>query len=74
MNAPMYCPFCADEDLWPQAEPVGAWRCRGCTRAFVVKRVRSTTEQPIGQPTPIDRLADALSPRPQDPASTQENS
>ncbi len=34
--AALYCPFCGDEDLWPKEEPVGAWRCRSCTRVFVI--------------------------------------
>jgi len=54
MTAPLYCPFCADEDLWPQAEPAGAWRCRGCTRAFVVTKVRTTTEQPVEHPQDLE--------------------
>jgi ribosomal protein L37AE/L43A len=36
---PFYCPFCAEEDLRPEPEPRGAWRCAGCTRVFVVSFV-----------------------------------
>jgi transposase-like protein len=36
---PFYCPYCADEDLRPVAEPHGAWRCTGCLRVFVVRFV-----------------------------------
>jgi hypothetical protein len=45
---PFYCPYCAEEDLVPQAaEPVtdstagpsghGAWVCRSCLRIFAVR-------------------------------------
>ncbi|MEV0713968.1 hypothetical protein [Asanoa sp. NPDC050611] len=35
--APMYCPYCAEEDLRPHEEAHGAWECRGCQRVFSVK-------------------------------------
>ncbi|GIF72737.1 hypothetical protein [Asanoa siamensis] len=35
--APMYCPYCAEEDLRPHEESHGAWECRGCQRVFSVK-------------------------------------
>lgn len=54
MSVASYCPYCASEDLWPQAEPQGAWTCRSCTRAFVVTKAKpeaqtttSTTDQNI---------------------------
>jgi ribosomal protein L37AE/L43A len=31
-----YCPFCAEEDLRPAAEPPGAWACQACARVFTV--------------------------------------
>jgi len=44
--APLYCPYCAGEDLRPhEAKPAGAdqgpavhgaWECRSCTRVFTV--------------------------------------
>lgn len=34
-----HCPFCAEEDLWPQPQP-GAWHCRACARVFTVGLVR----------------------------------
>ena len=46
MSVAQYCPYCGDEDLWPQEEPKGAWRCRSCTRAFVVTKVKASTESP----------------------------
>ena len=36
---PYYCPYCSDEDLRPEPEPRGAWRCAGCTRVFTVSFV-----------------------------------
>lgn len=33
---PFYCPYCGDEDLVPEAEPAGAWRCSACRRVFAV--------------------------------------
>jgi ribosomal protein L37AE/L43A len=38
-QAPFYCPYCAEEDLRPEPEPHGAWRCLACLRVFVVKFV-----------------------------------
>jgi ribosomal protein L37AE/L43A len=37
--APMYCPYCGDEDLRPHEDAHGAWECRSCTRVFSVKFV-----------------------------------
>jgi ribosomal protein L37AE/L43A len=36
---PFYCPYCGDEDLRPEPEPHGAWRCGACRRVFAVKFV-----------------------------------
>ena len=35
-SAVLYCPFCADEDLYP-VEQHGGWECRSCLRVFSVK-------------------------------------
>jgi hypothetical protein len=35
--APLYCPYCGEEDLRPQETPHGAWYCADCARAFAVK-------------------------------------
>ena len=35
--APMYCPYCGEEDLRPHAESHGAWECHACARVFTVK-------------------------------------
>ena len=37
--APLYCPYCGDEDLRPNEAAHGAWECRSCTRVFSVKFV-----------------------------------
>ncbi|QQC46669.1 hypothetical protein I6I09_05855 [Corynebacterium bovis] len=31
------CPFCASENLFPDAETDNAWQCRDCCRVFSVK-------------------------------------
>ena len=33
-QAVMYCPYCAEETLFPREE--GGWECRSCLRAFSV--------------------------------------
>lgn len=33
---PYYCPFCGEEDLWPNSTARAAWLCRGCTRVFTL--------------------------------------
>jgi predicted RNA-binding Zn-ribbon protein involved in translation (DUF1610 family) len=35
-----YCPYCGEEDLRPEADPLAAWRCADCQRVFVVRLVR----------------------------------
>ncbi|GAB3749871.1 Insertion element protein [Microlunatus parietis] len=34
-QAVMYCPYCAEETLFPIEG--GAWECRSCWRAFSIK-------------------------------------
>ena len=41
-----YCPYCGEEDLRPEPEPHGAWRCTGCTRVFVVTYVGLSPRTP----------------------------
>jgi ribosomal protein L37AE/L43A len=39
-TTPIYhCPFCAEEDLRPVADPAGAWSCQACARVFTVDLV-----------------------------------
>jgi ribosomal protein L37AE/L43A len=35
--APLYCPYCGEEDLYPREESHGAWECRSCARVFAVR-------------------------------------
>ncbi|MFG1915449.1 hypothetical protein [Micromonospora sp. NPDC048898] len=35
--APLYCPYCGEEDLRPNEAGHGAWECHACTRVFSVK-------------------------------------
>jgi ribosomal protein L37AE/L43A len=35
--APLYCPYCGDEDLRPHEATHGAWECRSCARVFSLK-------------------------------------
>jgi transposase-like protein len=37
--APLYCPYCAEEDLRPNEASHGAWECHSCARVFAVKFV-----------------------------------
>ena len=34
---PYHCPYCADENLHPDAESPGAWHCGSCLRTFSVR-------------------------------------
>ncbi|WP_016697804.1 hypothetical protein [Actinoalloteichus spitiensis] len=34
---PHYCPYCGDEDLYPEADHARAWRCAACRRVFAVR-------------------------------------
>jgi len=44
MNVVHYCPYCGDEDLWPEEER-STWRCRACTRMFTVRIVKHKEQQ-----------------------------
>ncbi|MFY1675400.1 hypothetical protein ACN27G_36625 [Plantactinospora sp. WMMB334] len=35
--APLYCPYCGEEDLRPHEASHGSWECRACARVFTVK-------------------------------------
>ncbi|HEY6596416.1 MAG TPA: hypothetical protein VI011_20260 [Asanoa sp.] len=37
--APLYCPYCGEEDLRPHEQTHGAWECHACARVFSVKFV-----------------------------------
>jgi transposase-like protein len=36
-SAPLYCPYCGEEDLRPNEASHGAWECHSCVRVFTVK-------------------------------------
>jgi transposase-like protein len=36
-STPLYCPYCGDEDLYPNEAAHGAWECHSCARVFTVK-------------------------------------
>ena len=36
-STPLYCPYCSDEDLYPNEASHGAWECHSCARVFTVK-------------------------------------
>lgn len=44
-----HCPFCAEEDLRPVAEPAGAWACQACARVFTVELVTVDTSRIPGR-------------------------
>lgn len=54
-RAPLYCPYCGDQDLFPVAhgtveqgpvEHADAWECRSCTRVFAVRSVSPSSPSP----------------------------
>jgi transposase-like protein len=36
-SAPLYCPYCGEENLFPNEASHGAWECHSCARVFTVK-------------------------------------
>lgn len=55
-TAIFYCPFCAEEDLRPEAEPAGAWACQACARVFTVGLVTVDTTQIPGRLAEQERI------------------
>ncbi len=45
-QAVMYCPYCAEETLFPQEH---GWECRSCLRAFSVRFLGLVPAGPRGQ-------------------------
>jgi ribosomal protein L37AE/L43A len=37
--APFYCPYCGEEDIRPEGEQHGQWRCDACTRVWTLRYV-----------------------------------
>lgn len=42
---PFFCPYCGEEDLRPDGEQAGAWRCGACLRAFTLRFVGLTRRE-----------------------------
>ena len=55
-TAIFYCPFCAEEDLRPEAEPAGAWACQASARVFTVGLVTVDTTQIPGRLAEQERI------------------
>jgi transposase-like protein len=36
-STPFYCPYCGEENLFPNEASHGAWECHSCARVFTVK-------------------------------------
>lgn len=36
-SAPLYCPYCGEEDLRPNEAGHGGWECHTCARVFTVR-------------------------------------
>ncbi|WP_018830641.1 hypothetical protein [Salinispora tropica] len=36
-SAPLYCPYCGEEDLRPSETGHGGWACHACARVFTVR-------------------------------------
>jgi transposase-like protein len=36
-STPLYCPYCGEENLFPNEASHGAWECHSCARVFTVK-------------------------------------
>jgi ribosomal protein L37AE/L43A len=48
-QAVMYCPYCAEETLFPIQD--GGWECRSCLRAFSVKFLGLSSPSAQGRAT-----------------------
>jgi len=49
-QAVMYCPYCAEETLFPLEEH--GWECRSCQRAFSVRFLGLRPARGQGKPQP----------------------
>lgn len=56
-NHPLYCPYCAGEELFPDTEGEFAWSCRDCTRVFSV--MYHGQNDPEHRPAPAPSTAEA---------------
>jgi hypothetical protein len=45
-QAPLYCPYCGEEDLRPASPEAGDWWCAGCAHSFGLKFAGITLSGP----------------------------
>ncbi|MDK6259494.1 MULTISPECIES: hypothetical protein [Corynebacterium] len=57
-NHPLYCPWCAGEQLFPAEESEFAWKCSDCTRVFEVRYFGQ--DDPPHRPAPARSTSAAL--------------
>lgn len=57
-NHPLYCPYCASEDLSPNAETEFAWKCADCLRIVSVQY--HGQDDPPQRPAPARSTSQAL--------------
>lgn len=57
-NHPLYCPYCAGEELFPDEESDFAWLCSDCMRVFEVKYFGQ--DDPDVAPAPVPSTSEAL--------------
>jgi transposase-like protein len=65
--APFYCPYCGEEDIRPDGEGHGQWRCGACTRVWTLRLVGLSADRPPIAPATSD-AASAAPPRQNGPA------
>lgn len=56
-NFPLYCPWCAGEQLFPAEDSDFAWICADCARLFEVKYFGQ--DDPPARPAPAPSTAEA---------------
>lgn len=57
-NHPLYCPYCAGEQLFPDTESEFAWLCEECMRVFEVRYFGQ--DDPPQRPAPAPSTNQAL--------------
>ncbi|SER92568.1 hypothetical protein [Corynebacterium cystitidis] len=57
-NHPIYCPYCAGEDLYPNEETDFAWKCHECLRIVDVRFYGQ--DDPDSPHAPAPSTAEAL--------------
>ncbi len=57
-NHPLFCPYCAGEELFPDVETDFAWSCRDCSRVFSVQF--HGQDDPDHRPSPARSTSEAV--------------